>query len=545
MKKLILFIFYVFSLSSFGQNIEGNWKFDFILPETQEIGENLKPVTENDEMILNEDGSFEYEIKQINLLAAGNWELQDDLLSLHYFSPIDTTRFYQILVSENSLVLNENGINYAFKRSEIKVSSGLSISSFFRGLLGIISLLLISFLFSRNRKAINWKLVGKGLSIQIMFAVIILKVPFVYSVFNFIAKGFTKIINFTNKGSEFLFGNLMIPSESWGYIFAFQVLPTVIFFSALTSLFYYWRILPRIVYGFAWVMKKTLKLSGPESVAAAGNIFLGQTESPLLVKPYLEKMTMSEMLCLMSGGMATIAGGVLAAFVGMLGEEFAIHLIMASVMSAPAAVVAAKILLPEEEKFNSNLEVNLDGEISNELEAISQGTNDGLRLAVNVGAMLLVFTALMYMANYILFKIGIWTDLNGWIEENTRYSELSFNMILGYIGAPIAWLMGVCKEDMFLVGQLLGEKTVLNEFFGYMSLGEMKNNGLFAEQKSMIIATYILCGFANFASIGIQIGGIGSLAPKRRGDLSRLGMLALIGGTLASLFTAVIVGMLI
>ena len=545
MKKLILFIFYVFSLSSFGQNIEGNWKFDFILPETQEIGENLKPVTENDEMILNEDGSFEYEIKQINLLAAGNWELQDDLLSLHYFSPIDTTRFYQILVSENSLVLNENGINYAFKRSEIKVSSGLSISSFFRGLLGIISLLLISFLFSRNRKAINWKLVGKGLSIQIMFAVIILKVPFVYSVFNFIAKGFTKIINFTNKGSEFLFGNLMIPSESWGYIFAFQVLPTVIFFSALTSLFYYWRILPRIVYGFAWVMKKTLKLSGPESVAAAGNIFLGQTESPLLVKPYLEKMTMSEMLCLMSGGMATIAGGVLAAFVGMLGEEFAIHLIMASVMSAPAAVVAAKILLPEEEKFNSNLEVNLDGEISNELEAISQGTNDGLRLAVNVGAMLLVFTALMYMANYILFKIGIWTDLNGWIEENTRYSELSFNMILGYIGAPIAWLMGVCKEDMFLVGQLLGEKTVLNEFFGYMSLGEMKNNGLFAEQKSMIIATYILCGFANFASIGIQIGGIGSLAPKRRGDLSRLGILALIGGTLASLFTAVIVGMLI
>ena len=545
MKKLILFIFYVFSLSSFGQNIEGNWKFDFILPETQEIGENLKPVTENDEMILNEDGSFEYEIKQINLLAAGNWELQDDLLSLHYFSPIDTTRFYTISVSENSLVLNENGINYAFKRSEIKVSSGLSISSFFRGLLGIISLLLISFLFSRNRKAINWKLVGKGLSIQIMFAVIILKVPFVYSVFNFIAKGFTKIINFTNKGSEFLFGNLMIPSESWGYIFAFQVLPTVIFFSALTSLFYYWRILPRIVYGFAWVMKKTLKLSGPESVAAAGNIFLGQTESPLLVKPYLEKMTMSEMLCLMSGGMATIAGGVLAAFVGMLGEEFAIHLIMASVMSAPAAVVAAKILLPEEEKFNSNLEVNLDGEISNELEAISQGTNDGLRLAVNVGAMLLVFTALMYMANYILFKIGIWTDLNGWIEENTIYSELSFNMILGYIGAPIAWLMGVCKEDMFLVGQLLGEKTVLNEFFGYMSLGEMKNNGLFAEQKSMIIATYILCGFANFASIGIQIGGIGSLAPKRRGDLSRLGMLALIGGTLASLFTAVIVGMLI
>jgi CNT family concentrative nucleoside transporter len=424
-------------------------------------------------------------------------------------------------------------------------TSGFSLESLFRGALGIFSLLIIAFLFSRDRKGIDWKLVVKGLGIQLLFAIFILKVPFVYSIFSFIAKGFTKIIDFTNKGSEFLFGNLMDYSESWGYIFAVQVLPTVIFFSALTSLFYYWRILPRIVYGFAWVMKKTLKLSGPESVAAAGNIFLGQTEAPLLVKPYLDKMTKSEMLCLMSGGMATIAGGVLAAFIGMLGEEFAIHLIMASVMSAPAAVVSAKMLLPEEEKFDSTLEVNVEGGISNELEAISQGTTDGLKLAVNVGAMLLVFTALMYMANYILFKIGLWTDINGWIAENTRYSELSFNMILGYIGAPIAWLMGVCKEDMFLVGQLLGEKTVLNEFVGYMSLGEMKNAGLFAEQKSIIIATYILCGFANFASIGIQIGGIGSLAPKRRGDLSRLGILALIGGTLASLFTAVIVGMLI
>jgi CNT family concentrative nucleoside transporter len=424
-------------------------------------------------------------------------------------------------------------------------TSGFSLESLLRGVLGIFSLLVIAFLFSRDRKGIDWKLVVKGLGIQLLFAILILKVPFVYSIFSFISKGFTKIIDFTNKGSEFLFGNLMDYSESWGYIFAVQVLPTVIFFSALTSLFYYWRILPRIVYGFAWVMKKTLKLSGPESVAAAGNIFLGQTEAPLLVKPYLDKMTKSEMLCLMSGGMATIAGGVLAAFIGMLGEEFAIHLIMASVMSAPAAVVAAKMLLPEKEKFNSTLEVNVGGEVSNELEAISQGTTDGLKLAINVGAMLLVFTALMYMANYILFKVGVWTDLNFWIAENTRYSELSFNMILGYIGAPIAWLMGVCKEDMFLVGQLLGEKTVLNEFFGYMSLGEMKNNGLFKEEKSIIIATYILCGFANFASIGIQIGGIGALAPKRKGDLANLGFLALIGGTLASLFTAVIVGMLI
>ena len=425
------------------------------------------------------------------------------------------------------------------------VTGGVSVNSILRGFLGISSLLIISFLFSRNRKSIDWKLVFKGLSIQFVFALLILKIPFIYTIFSLISKAFAKIIYFTNKGSVFLFGGLMDESDSFGYIFAFQVLPTVIFFSALTSLFYYWRILPKIVHAFAWFMKKTLKLSGPESVAVAGNIFLGQTESPLLVKPYLSKMTKSELLCLMSGGMATIAGGVLAAFIGMLGEEFAVHLIMASVMSAPAAVVASKILLPEKEKISLKLDINIEGKISNELEAISQGTTDGLRLAVNVGAMLLVFTALMYMANYILLKVGIWTNLNIWIAENTRYSVLSFNRILGYIGAPIAWLMGVCKEDMFLVGQLLGEKTVLNEFIGYMSLSEMKNAGLFIEQKSIIIATYILCGFANFASIGIQIGGIGALAPKRRGDLSKLGILALIGGTLASLFTAVIVGMLI
>ena len=330
-----------------------------------------------------------------------------------------------------------------------------------------------------------------------------------------------------------------------------MILPTVIFFSALTSLLYYWGVLPRIVYGFAWLMKKIMRLSGPESVAAAGNIFLGQTESPLLVKPYLNKMTMSEMLCLMSGGMATIAGGVLAAYIGFLGGDdpvqqimFAKHLLAASVMSAPAAIVAAKILLPEKEEFETKLEISKADMGTNALEAISKGTTDGLRLAVNVGAMLLVFIGLMSMANFILLKVGDWTTINTWIENHTKYENLSFNMILGYIGAPIAWLMGVCKEDMFLVGQLLGEKTVLNEFIGYMSLGEMKNAGDFVEQKSIVIATYILCGFANFASIGIQIGGIGALAPKRTKDLSKLGILALIAGTLASLFTAVIVGMI-
>ncbi len=557
MRKIFLLItFFTLSIFSYSQEIIGKWNYDYILPDTVKSGKNLKTISEGDFMQINEDGTFSYELKKEKIKEKGRWEFDAVVLSLtfHYGPPnteelhYHKIRVYKVKLQDNKLVLNDDNRNYAFKKyiePTTIATSGFSITSLLRGILGIISLLLIAFLFSRNRKGIDWVLVGKGLGIQIVFAILILKVPFVFNLFNFIAKGFAKIIYFTNKGSEFLFGGLMDKSDSFGYVFAFQVLPTIIFFSALTSLFYYWKILPRIVYGFAWLMKKTLKLSGPESVAAAGNIFLGQTEAPLLVKPYLDKMTMSEMLCLMSGGMATIAGGVLAAFIGMLGEEFAVHLIMASVMSAPAAIVAAKMLLPEKEKFETKLEVNSGDVVCNELEAISQGTTDGLRLAVNVGAMLLVFIALMSMANFILFKVGDWTTLNDWIAINTRYPELSFNMILGYIGAPIAWLMGVCKEDMFLVGELLGQKTVLNEFFGYMSLGEMKNAGDFAEQRSIIIATYILCGFANFASIGIQIGGIGALAPKRRGDLSKLGVLALIGGTLASLFTAVIVGMLI
>jgi len=556
MRKIFLLItFFTLSIFSFSQDIVGQWNFNYILADSAETGKNLKPISEGDFMQINEDGSFNYTLTAIPLKANGSWKLSENTLTLNYKNPSDTTRFYNVSLAKNALTLNENGINFSFQREIVAptATSGFSISSLFRGILGIISLLLIAFLFSRNRKEIDWTLVGKGLGIQILFALLILKAPLVSSGFEFVGKIFTKIISFTQDGTMFLFSSFetgLIESPLMNFVV--MILPTVIFFSALTSLFYYWRIIPKIVYGFAWLMKGLMGISGPESVAAAGNIFLGQTESPLLVKPYLDKMTMSEMLCLMSGGMATIAGGVLAAYIGFLGGDdpvqqimFAKHLLAASVMSAPAAIVAAKILLPEKEKFETKLEISKADMGANALEAISKGTTDGLRLAVNVGAMLLVFIALMSMANFILFKVGDWTSLNAWIATNTRYPELSFNMILGYIGAPIAWLMGVCKEDMFLVGQLLGEKTVLNEFVGYMSLGEMKNAGDFVEQKSIIIATYILCGFANFASIGIQIGGIGALAPKRRGDLSKLGVLALIGGTLASLFTAVIVGMLI
>ena len=460
-----------------------------------------------------------------------------------------------VIALEGPITIKQDlGFQYEISSIEsITENNIFNFNSIFRGFLGILSLLIIAFLFSRNKRNIDWKLVLKGLVIQLIFAVLILKVPIVSKSFEFVGTIFTKIISFTQDGTIFLFSSFdsgIIESPLVNFVV--MILPTVIFFSAITSLFYYWRIIPKIVYGFAWFMKRTMGLSGPESVAAAGNIFLGQTESPLLVKPYLEKMTISEMLCLMSGGMATIAGGVLAAYIGYLGGEdvsqqiiFAKHLLAASVMSAPAAVVAAKILIPERDNFETKLEVSNFHIGSNALEAISKGTTDGIKLAVNVGAMLLVFISLMSMANYILLKVGDWTSINSLISENTHYNELSFNMILGYIGAPIAWLMGVCSEDMFLVGQLLGEKTVLNEFVAYVSLSEMQSSGAFLEQKSIIIATYILCGFANFASIGIQIGGIGALAPKRKSDLAKLGFLALLAGTLASLFTASIVGMLI
>ena len=439
--------------------------------------------------------------------------------------------------------------------NEIIQTAGFSFESLLRGILGIFSLLLIAFAFSRNRKEIDWKLVAKGLGIQILFALLILKVPFIQNGFEWISSIFVVILGFTREGNIFLFGDLVENIDSFGFIFVFQVLPTILFFSALTSLFFYYGILQKVVYGFAILMKKTLNLSGSESLAAAGNVFLGQTESPLLIKPYIDKMTMSELLCLMAGGMATIAGGVLAAYIGFLGGSdpiqqlfFAKHLLAASVMSAPAAVVAAKILLPETEKVNKNMKISREQIGTNALEAITIGTTQGLKLAVNVGAMLLVFIAFVAMVNYFLKDfIGDFTGINTWVSSitNGQYDGLTLQFILGYTLAPVTWLMGVCRQDMVLVGQLLGEKTILNEFVAYVSLGDLKASGKFFEEKSIIIATYILCGFANISSIGIQIGGIGALAPKRTKDLSKLGILALIAGTLASLFTAVIVGMIL
>lgn len=427
----------------------------------------------------------------------------------------------------------------------------LSLENIGRGILGILCMLAIAYLFSSDRKKINWRVVLGGLGLQLVFAILVLKVKQVELFFEYISEGFVTVIGFTRFGTEFLFRSFSDGQVDSSLVnFAFNILPTIVFFSALTSLLYYWGILQKVVYAFAWVMKRTMKLSGAESLAAAGNIFLGQTEAPLLVRPYLEKMTRSEIMALMTGGMATIAGGVLASYIGFLGGAdkaqqvlFAKHLLTASILSAPAALLIAKILIPEKDKVNEDMTVSKEKIGSNALEAISNGTTDGLKLAINVGAMLLVFTALIYMGNYGLMLIGSWTGLNEWVAANTPYTEFSFQFIIGYIGAPIAWLVGVDWNDAVPVGQLLGEKTILNEFYAYVSLGQMKAEAVFQNQRSIILATYILCGFSNFASIGIQIGGIGALVPNRKGLLSQLGMRALLGGTLACLLTAAIAGL--
>lgn len=447
-----------------------------------------------------------------------------------------------------SIYLNQVGTIH-LKKEEVK-QGGFSTMSILRGILGMAFLLGIAWLFSSDRKSIDWGLVGKGVAMQVVIALLVLKVPGVDIGFMWISERFVTLIKFTNYGVDFLFGQMGIGEVQAPLItFAIKVLPTIIFFSALMSLLYYWGILQKVVYAFAWFMKKFMRLSGAESLAAAGNVFLGQTESPLLVKPYLLGMTKSEVMCLMTGGMATIAGGVLAAYIGFLGGDdpaaqafFAKHLLTASIISAPAAIIAAKILVPETEKINEDLKISKDKIGVNALEAITNGTTDGLKLAVNVGAMLLVFIALMALANGILGWFGTFGGVNEWIAANTAYKELSFQFLLGYACAPIVWMMGVDGTDIVYVGELLGQKTILNEFVAYPRLGEMKDQGLINE-KSIIMATYMLCGFANIASIGIQIGGIGALIPSRKGLLSQLGVRALIGGTIACLLTAVVVGM--
>lgn len=553
LKKLSILLF-IFSFNSiFSQSIIGDWFFQNIKDSN---GNELFEVKKTDLLSISEkDFKYNLETKN-NLLAEGSYSIENNELSFKYNTPLDTLRTYDItLLSDNELEFTENGISYKFQRIEALIpSEGFSVSGMIKGITGMIFLIFIAFLFSRNRNAIKWKTVFIGLTAQLLLAIGVLKVDFIQKIFEFFGKIFVKTLDFTMEGSTFLLGDMM-NVESFGYVFLFQVLPTVIFFSALTSVLFYLGVIQKFVKALAWALTKLLNISGAESLSVAGNIFLGQTEAPLMIKAYLEKMSKSEILLVMVGGMATVAGGVLAAYIGFLGGEdevvrlfYAKHLLTASVMAAPGAIVISKILYPQTEKINTEVHVSQEKIGSNLLDAIANGTTEGLKLAANVGAMLLVFVAFIAMINFGFEKIGTIGQINNWISLNTSYEQLSLEFILGYTFSPLMWLIGVAKEDMALMGQLLGIKLAVSEFIGYMQLAELKditNLIHFKYEKSIIMATYMLCGFANFASIGIQIGGIGSLAPGQRKNLSEFGFLALIGGTLASLLSATFAGMII
>lgn len=569
MKQVLLAItaiFFGITSTLFAQKIEKKWQLENI----QDQAGNQLEVKKNTDGLELQQGFFRFSVSADSLKASGDYIYQNNLLVFYYNKPFDSVKRYRINeLTDSTLVFKENHKTFYFSSAKtsfneavavntedsIKPSEGFSFNSLWRGLLGMISLIFIAFLFSSNRKAINWKTVGIGLAFQLLIAIGVLKVPFIQGAFESIGGVFISILDFTRAGSKFLFEGLVVDMDTFGFIFAFQVLPTIIFFSALTSVLFYLGIIQKVVKLMAMLLTKLLKISGAESLSVAGNIFLGQTEAPLLIKAYLEKMTKSEMLLVMIGGMATVAGAVLAAYIGFLGGDdpalrlvYAKHLLAASVMAAPGAIVISKILYPQTEEINTEVEVSSEKIGSNILDAIANGTTEGLRLAVNVGAMLLVFVAFIAMINGILGWIGDFSTINTWMAANTPYPALSLEAILGTIFAPLMWLIGVASEDIMMMGQLLGIKLAASEFVGYIQLADLKNvaNAVHLNyNKSIIMATYMLCGFANFASIGIQIGGIGSLAPGQRKVLSEFGMKALIGGTIASLISATIAGMII
>ncbi|TVQ90866.1 MAG: Na+ dependent nucleoside transporter [Bacteroidetes bacterium] len=596
-QALIFSMIFLASCSSESEEIESvitkTWKLEQITD--QETGETIEALEDEFLSILNtEENIFNLSFPALDLALSGSWTMVNDTLILlpelddlaleidsvmyeaskgdafilffHQGELIaqqsgdkltgkERPMFFTVdELSEDDLIISDDKFTYNLKYVPAEITTfAFGITNIIRGLFGMIVLIGIAWIFSANRRAVSWKVVGIGLSIQVLIAFGILQVPAIQYFFEIVGSVFVGILDFTKAGTEFLFGGFL-DTETYGFIFAFQVLPTIVFFSALTSLLFYLGIIQKIVYGLAWLMTKAMKLSGAESLSVAGNIFLGQTESPLMIKAYLPDMTKSEILLVMTGGMATLAGGVLAAYISFLGGDdpvqrliFAKHLLAASIMAAPGAVVVTKILYPQTEEIDETMEISKDRIGSNVLDAISNGTGEGLRLAANVAAMLLVFIAFIAMFNFIVGWVGDWTNLNPRIAEitNGQYQQLSLQFILGYTFAPIMWLIGVSLPDITLVGRLLGEKIIMTEFIGYVSLAELKELNAFADPKSIIMATYMLCGFANFASIGIQIGGIGSLAPTRRVLLSQFGMRALLGGTLAGLMSATIVGMIL
>ena len=569
MNKIWCCLFLIFFGTSplFAQSISKTWDFEAVEGSSQNVIFEISPG--NDYLQLD-NGKFKLALTNEEIPnASGNYVVQNDVLVLVFDTPGDSIQTFDITsLTDSTLVLSARNVNYSLREVPQTISEvlpvetaktvipnqGFTFTSFWRGALGMFSLILLAFLFSSNRRAINWKTILVGLTAQLLLAIGVLKVTVIQNIFEFVGGIFVLILDFTAAGSEFLLGGLM-SVESYGFIFLFQVLPTIIFFSALTSVLFYLGVIQIVVKGMAWVLTKLMGISGPESLSVAGNIFLGQTEAPLMIKAYLERMTRSEILLVMIGGMATVAGGVLAAYIGFLGGddpalrlEFAKHLLAASVMAAPGAIVVSKILYPQQQEIDSNVEVSSEKIGSNILDAIANGTTEGLKLAANVAAMLLVFIAFIALINYVLGWFGDLTTLNTLMAENTPYARLSLESLLGLIFAPLMWLIGVATEDVMLMGQLLGIKLAASEFVGYIQLAELKNpvNTLsLTYEKSIIMATYMLCGFANFASIGIQIGGIGSLAPGQRKNLSEFGLKALIGGTIASLLSATIAGMII
>ena len=437
---------------------------------------------------------------------------------------------------------------------EMIAHQGMSLESLSRGIVGMLVLLMIAYALSNNRKKIPWRVVVLGIFAQLIIAIGVIKISWIKIFFEYISSFFVKLLEYTQAGTNMLLGEFG-DVDRYGFVFVFQALPIIIFFSALTSLFYYFGIIQKLVKFLAWGLKKLLGISGSESLAVAGNIFLGQTEAPLLIKAYLEKMTRSELFLVMVGGMATVAGSVMGAYIGFLGGDdpierlaFAKSLLAASVMAAPGSVVIAKIMYPQKEKIPELIKVSSVSAGNNLLNAISNGTTEGVKMAVNVGAMLLVFISLIALVNGLFSGFGDAVGLNAWVNENTPFTSFSLEFVMGYLFAPLMWLIGVAADDMALMGQLLGIKIVASEFVGYVQLAELKsviNTLHFGYQKTVVMGTYMLCGFANFASIGIQIGGIGILAPGQRKNLSELGLKAMVAGSLVSLMSATIAGALV
>ena len=427
-------------------------------------------------------------------------------------------------------------------------------ASTLRGIFGLAVIYGFLYWYSTDRKNINWRLVAGGFVLQIIIAVLVIKVAFFNELIGAVSSFFRNLLEFSVAGSTFIFGKLTSEHLSYGTTFAFKVLPSIVFFSALSSLLYYLGALQKIVFVFAWIMHKTMRLSGAESLAAAANVFVGQTEAPLIIRPYLERMTKSEIVCLMTGGMATIAGAVLVAYMNILGGDDAAkqveigkHLIAASIMAAPGAIVCAKMIVPEVGEVDRDLKVAKESIGVNMFDAVAVGTTQGVKLAVNVGAIVLVFLALMALVNHITMEwIGSWTGINAGIDHATGgfYEGLTLQFLFGVIFAPVAFLIGIDSDSLLVVGQLLGQKMVLNEFVAFQDMKNMVDAGYLENSKSYVITTFALCGFANFSSMGIQIGGIGVLAPGQRDNLARNAFRAMIGGTCASLMVATLAGIL-